>query len=109
MKPIPKSILTHSATLTEVVQDEWQKETERTIAQLQHIRVEETESHSYDKDNRQNSLSAVLFFDCHNSRPVNVSFSEDQRIHFGDMVFRIRNIILVSDKQAVHHYELELE
>ncbi len=109
MKPIPKQILIHSAELMTVAQDNWQNETTEVVADLKHIRIEDAKTRTSDKDNRQNALSAVLFFDCHNSRPRGTVFAVDQRIRFGTDLYRIGKIRTIYDNRTVHHYELELE
>lgn len=109
MKPIPKQILIHSAELMSITQDKWQNETTEVVAELKHIRIEDAKTRTSDKDNRQNALSAVLFFDCHNSRPRGTVFAVDQRIRSGTTLYRIKQIRTIYDNRAAHHYELELE
>lgn len=108
MKPIPKNLLIHSAQLAEISKDEWQNETQKPLADLQHIRIEPSSKLVTDKQNRQITLSAVLFFDCKNSRPKAVEFSHGQKIVFNSMEYTVETIELLYDGKKLHHYELGL-
>ncbi len=108
MKPIPKSLLIHSATLLSVVRDEWQSETLNPIATLKNVRFEPLSKLVTDKQNRQITISAVLFFDCRSSTPKDVRFSHGQKIKFGENEYTIEVIEPIYDNKKLHHYEIGL-
>ena len=108
MLPIPKNLLIHSAMLRTVSEDKWQSETVQTTAELTKIRVEPSSKLVTAKDNRQVSLSAVLFFDCKNSRPCDVNFKHGQKIVFQGTEYTIETIEKLYDNSRLHHYELGL-
>ena len=108
VKPIPRRLLIHTATLSDVTLSAFQSESLRTVAVLQHVRIETSEKLVITKDNRQISLAATLFFDCRNSKPSYVQFSVGQRITFAGAVYRIETVEPVYDDTRLHHYELGL-
>ena len=108
VKPIPRRLLIHSATLSDVSMDAFQSESLATVAELQHIRIEPSTKQITTKDNRQVNLSAVLFYCCKNSRPRGVVFLPGQRVTFGGAVFRAETIEPIYDDAKLHHYELGL-
>ncbi len=108
VKPIPRRLLIHTATLSDVTLSAFQSESLRTVAVLQHVRIETSEKLVITKDNRQISLAATLFFDCRNSRPASVQFTVGQRITFSGAVYRIETVEPVYDDTRLHHYELGL-
>lgn len=109
MKPIPKRLLIHSAKLMEVSTDNtWQDEETADIAQLEKIRIEPISKLVTDKDNRQITLSAVLFYDCKNSRPENQSFSQGQKVIWNGIEHVIETVEPLYDGNKLHHYELGL-
>ena len=108
MKPIPKNLLIHHAKLMAVTMDEWQSETLSTVADLKHIRIEPSSKLVTDKQNRQITLSAVLFYDLRNSTPKNVEVSLGQKIVFGGKEYTVEMIEPIYDDKKLHHYELGL-
>ena len=108
MLAIPKNLLIHSALLQSVSKDKWQSETLNTIAELKKIRVDPSSKLITSKDNRQITLSAVLFYDCKNSRPCKISFEHGQKIAFNGNTYTIETIEELYDNRKLHHYELGL-
>lgn len=107
-KPIPKCLLIHSAVLYEVSEGKWQDEKRTVTAELSHIRIEPCTKLVSDKDNRSVEISAVLFYDCCNSRPKAVEFAEGQRVEFGGKLYRVQSIERISDDRRLHHLEVGL-
>lgn len=107
-KPIPKSLLIHSAVLYKVSEDNWQGEKRDPIAELSHVRIEPCTKLVADKENRSVEISAVLFYDCCNSRPKAVEFAEGQRVDFGGRLYRVQSIERISDDKRLHHLEVGL-
>lgn len=109
MKPIPEKLLIHKAELKEISTDNaWQEEQLNDIATLEKIRIEPISKLVTAKDNRQITLSAVLFYDCKNSIPKGVNFQHGQRIFWNGMEYAIETIEPLYDGKKLHHYELGL-
>lgn len=108
MLAIPKNLLIHSAVLQSVTEDKWQSETTENIAELKKIRIDPSSKLVTSNDNRQITLSAVLFFDLRNSRPMNILFEHGQKILFGGNIYTIETIEKLYDDKKLHHYELGL-
>lgn len=109
MKPMPKALLIHSAKLLEVsTENTWQSEETAEIATLKNIRIEPLSKLVTAKDNTQVTLTAVLFYDCKNSRPSGVAFKQGQKVVFNGVEHIVETIELLYDGQKLHHYELGL-
>lgn len=108
MRPIPKKLLIHLAELKTVTKNEWQEETTTTVADLKYIRIEPASKLVADKQNRQITISAVMFYDCRNSRPKAVEFAHGQRICWNGKDYTIEAIEPLYDGNKLHHYELGL-
>lgn len=109
MRPIPKRLLIHTAELKTVgINNTWHDEETTDIAQLKKIRIEPCSRLVTAKDNRQITLSAVLFYDCKNSRPKNQIFSQGQKVIWHDIEHIIETIEPLYDDNKLHHYELGL-
>lgn len=107
-RPIPCSLLIHSAVLYQVSENAWQSETRTELAQLSHVRIEPASRLVVGKDNRSAEISAVLFYDCRNSRPRAIEFAEGQRVEFGGKLYRIQSIDRIYDNRRLHHLEVGL-
>ncbi|MFR0881366.1 MAG: putative minor capsid protein [Oscillospiraceae bacterium] len=106
---MPKALLIHSAKLLEVsTENTWQSEETAEIATLKNIRIEPLSKLVTAKDNTQVTLTAVLFYDCKNSRPSGVSFKQGQKIIFNSIEYIVETIEPLYDGQKLHHYELGL-
>ena len=108
MKPIPKRLLIHSATLKGVTRDAWQSETLAPIAALTHVRIDPSAKLVTDKQNRQVTLTAEMIYDCRNSSPRDTAFTEGQKVLFAGREYTIETIALLYDEEKLHHYELGL-
>ncbi len=107
MKPIPRSMLIHSATLYDVRENPWQEQELVELAQLTHIRVEPASKMIITSDNRSVTLSATLFYDCRNSQP-GVEFKPGYIIEFDGRRYRVETVELLYDRQKLHHLEVGL-
>ena len=108
MKPIPKSLLIHSAELQEVVEDEWQNEKVQSSTALMRVRIEPMSKLVTSSNNRTVTLSATLFYDCRNSRPAGVEFRQGQRLVFGGREYIVETVEELFDKGKLHHLEVGL-
>lgn len=107
MKPIPKTLLIHSAKLLEITEGTWQEESEKEIAVLKNVRVEPAGKMIVTNDNRSVTLSAVLFFDCRNSSP-RVEIKCGNYIEFDGEKYRVETVERLYDRARLHHLEVGL-
>jgi hypothetical protein len=108
MRPIPRTLLIHAATLAQAVVDEYGSETLSTLAQLQNVRVEADCSETLMNDDTRSSLSALLLYDAHNSRPRGIAFEPGQRVVYNSVRYRVQAVEELYDGRRLHHVELNL-
>lgn len=107
MKPIPKSLLIHSAVLYEVNENAWQETEKKELAKMSRIRIEPSSKMVVTSNNRSVTLSATLFYDCRNSLPA-VEFKPGYLVEFGGKTYRVELVEVLYDKQKLHHLEVGL-
>lgn len=107
MKPIPRSLLIHSATLYDVRENSWQEQELVELAKLTHIRVEPASKMIITSDNRSVTLSATLFYDCRNSLP-GVEFKPGYLVEYDGKRYRVETVEVFYDRQKLHHLEVGL-
>lgn len=107
MRPIPRSLLIHSAVLYEERENSWQERELVELAKLTHIRVEPASKMMITSDNRSVTLSATLFYDCRNSLPT-VEFKPGYIVEFGGRKYRVETVEPLYDRQKLHHLEVGL-
>ena len=109
MRPIPKSLLIHTAQLQGIVgKNSWGKETVTDPVDLKYIRLEPSTKYIRDKQNNEIQLAAVLFYDCHNSQPKNQEFHADQVFSIHGEKYRVQLVEPLYDGRKLHHYEIGL-
>lgn len=111
MRPIPKRLLIHRASAITETQDPdsaFESKVTETTVPLSYIRVEPSGALTVSKQNEQVRLSAVLIFDCKNSRPKGYDFSHEPRIEYNGQKYDIVGIGKFYDGRKLHHYEVEL-
>ena len=108
MKPIPKTLLIHSAELFEEKEGGWQEPAREKIAELSRIRIEPCSRLVQTDSNRSVTLEATLFYDCRNSSPANVEFKQGQRLTFGGELYKIELVEPLYDNKRLHHLEVGL-
>lgn len=106
MKAIPKKLLIHDAVLKREKKSEWGSGALETVTELSRIRIEPSSRITRDKNNVEYQLTAILFFDCKNSRPSNQEFREDDIIDFHGSLHRIISVEPLYDERKLHHYEM---
>lgn len=106
MKPIPKSLLPHSAALKSATIDAWQKPVDTPIAALEHVRVEPSSKIIKSKDNTEKQLAAVMFYDVRNSSPKNQAFAAGQVVVFDGARYEIELVDKLYDARHLHHLEI---
>lgn len=107
MRPIPRSLLIHSAVLYEERENSWQERELVELAKLSHVRVEPASKMIITSDNRSVTLSATLFYDCRNSLP-GVEFKPGYIVEFGGKRYRVETVEVFYDRQKLHHLEVGL-
>ena len=109
MRPIPKSLLIHSAQLQGVSEkNSWGKETLTDPVDLKYIRLEPSTKYVRDKQNNEIQLAAVLIYDCHNSRPKGQTFHDGQIFSFNAERYQVQLVEPLYDGRRLHHYEIGL-
>ena len=107
MKPIPKSLLIHSAALYEETEGKWQEQEKKELAKLSRVRIEPSSKMIISSNNRSVTLSATLFYDCRNSLPT-VEFNPGYLVEFEGKTYRVELVEVLYDKQKLHHLEVGL-
>lgn len=107
MRPIPKRLLIHTATLYQRVNvDKWGKGELNGGQELSNIRIDPSKQIIRDKNNAEVQLAATLFYDCRNSRPSDASFEVDQVVDFNGQKHQIKTVEPLYDNSKLHHYEI---
>ena len=107
IKAIPKKLLIHRVThSTEGEEDRWGNTTLVNQKELTHVRVEPSSKVIRDKNGAEVQLAATLFYDCKNSRPIGMTFSNGEVITFNGQKHSIQLIEPLYDGEKLHHYEL---
>jgi hypothetical protein len=109
MKPIPKKLLIHSATIKAVTStDRWGNKTTGAPVDLKYVRFEPSTKIIRDKQNNELQLSSTMFYDCKNSEPASAEFTKDTIITFNGTDYKVEVIEPLYDGHKLHHYELGL-
>lgn len=108
MRPIPRRLLPHSATLkTPGAADAWQQ---AIYAQrsLIHVRLEPSDKIIASNDNTQRQLVCTMFFDCRNSAPRGTEFFAGQKIVWNEREMTVMTAERFYDGNRLHHWEVGL-
>lgn len=109
MRPIPKRLLIHKITVESVTsKDRWGKEITVPAHDLEYIRMEPSTKIVRGKDNVEIQLAAILFFDCHYSRPRDQKFVDGMILGFNGEKYRVATVEPLYDEGRLHHYEVGL-
>lgn len=108
MRPIPRQLLIHNADLlTPTGTDIWHETTYQSVS-LARVRVDPSTKLVRSKDNTEVQLSAVLIYDCRNSRPQGVCIAAGQCVDWGGTRYRVATVEPLYDGQRLHHWEVGL-
>lgn len=111
-RPIPRAMLPHEATHKYGIQtdDGWGNKAHHSSQTLKFVRFEPSSKLVMTKDNNEVQLSAVMFFDCKNSTPVDAIFTAGDLLNrTGGAAYTIvGGVEPICAKNSAHHYELEL-
>lgn len=109
MRPIPRSLLIHSAMLRlPAGVDVWQKPINSVSIDLSYIRIDPSSKVIISKDNTEMQLSSTLIYDCRNSRPLDITFAPEQIITWQDRDYKVITAEPLYDGIRLHHWELGL-
>ena len=107
MRPIPKKLLIHKATLYKRLKvDKWGAVTLDGGQEIERVRMEPSRQIIRDKNNAEIQLAAMLFYDCRNSYPHGIGFEVDDIIDFCGQKHQIKSIEPLYDGSRLHHYEI---
>ncbi len=107
MRPIPRALLIHDATLYLSAPDAGQDEPPAAV-QLRHVRVEPAATQEKTDGDTHTRASATLLYDVRNSLPQNVAFVPGQTVAFQGTNYRVETVKTLFDGRRAHHVELEL-
>lgn len=105
MRPIPKSMLIHSAAVSKEINSDWSSSNLERLGMLKDIRLEPSSKVVRDKNNKEIQLSATLFFDCKNSEGDTALLKEDNILDFQGDRYRIVAVDPLYERRRLHHYE----
>lgn len=110
MVSIPRAALPHAAQLSPCTgSDSWGKEEYGKAVSLRYVRLEPSSRIVRDKQNTERQLLAVMFYDCKNSLPAGITFTDGSKVSFGGHEYTVAVVdTLYADGSAPHHYELGL-
>jgi len=101
-------MLIHAATLQTVGKDAWQTVTATTVANLTQIRIDPSSKQIIAPDGTTKQLTATLFYDVRNSKPVGTTFALGQLVVFGSSTYLVESIEPLYEARKLHHYEVGL-
>lgn len=108
MRPIPKFLLIHSATLKkESAENVWGKKT-NTSTSLSSVRFEPVNVRHWNVQEGLPEATVRMFFDCRNSVPFGMAFDTGDVITFNSRDYTITSVSSLYDERGLHHYEVYL-
>lgn len=109
IKAIPKALLIHTVSHAHAVdEDRWGNEVLKDEQKLKYVRMEPSSKVVRDKNNVEVQLAATMFYDCRNSRPKGMEFSEDDIVIFNGQKHCIQTVEPLYDGERLHHIEMGL-
>ena len=108
MRPIPRAMLPHHATLSRAPEDAYGDETPTPLAELTRVCVEVDEAASHTDGNTRGGKTALLVYDARHSRPAGVTFSPGQRVLFQGAAYRVETVEPLYAAGRLHHVEVGL-
>ena len=108
MRPIPKRVLIHSATLMhETAPDIWGN-SGTTDTDLTFIRIDPSDKLVNTSENQERILESLMLYDFKNSRPLNQTFEKNDKLLFDGKTYTIISIEKCHDRNSLHHLEIGL-
>lgn len=107
--PIPKRVLCHTVLHTYgIVKNKMGDVSTSNTRTISNVRVEPTSKVVFGKDQREKQLTGLMFYDCTNSSPQNVTFVEGDTITLNGIERRVQTVDLQYGAQNLHHIEVGL-
>ncbi len=107
VKPMPKEILIHEVVYEEYEEKGRHGNSFKEPVTLKHVLIQPISSINRTSNVDNLAYNSLMFFDCVNSAPADVTFTKKSRITFNEetmIVDKVNPIYTFS----LHHYELEL-
>ena len=109
MKPIPKRLLIHTVTIKSPTGiDRMGVKTYTEPVEIKHVRLEPISKRIQSKDKQDLQLSTLMFYDCKNSYPSTLNFTQGQVVTFNGLELIIQVVEPLYDERKLHHYEVGL-
>lgn len=109
INPVPKHLLPHSAILIPITKDDWGGEVDGDPVTVTNVRIEPSRDIVLSKENTEQRLRALLFFDAVNSAPADVKWTEGSKVIHESITYHIASIEpLYALKDTPHHWEIGL-
>lgn len=108
MRPIPVSLLIHSATLNDVSLDENFSQLDTEVAALHQVRFEPSTRVVVGTDNADVQCTAMLFFDAISSIPQGLEIKVEQSIIWEGRRYIVQAVRPLYDNRKLHHLEVDL-
>ena len=108
MRPIPRMLLTDTATVTGARGGAYGDQPAAPIAELTHVYVEEERSATVTGNNVQGEYRATLVYDARHSHPKAVVFQPGQAITCHGREYRVERVAEYCTGERLHHVEVEL-
>lgn len=105
---IPAHLLIHSATLNDVIKDEWGLVQDKLVSELVRVRFEPSTRLVKDANGEDIQCTALLFVDMVNSYPANLVISVGQSIVWDGQRYIVQDIHRLYDEIKLHHLEVDL-
>lgn len=107
-RPIPVSLLIHSAALNDVITDNYQAEQDNLAAMLYHVRIEPSERVVTNANGTDIQCTAMMFVDAQNSQPPGIVISVGQSVVWEGIRYKVADVQRLYDETKLHHLEVEL-
>ena len=108
MRPIPRSMLCHTAQLLTVTADSYGLEATALYATLEYVHVAIKGQDDHTQLGTRREYRGLLIYDTRTSVPPGVTFALGQRVRYAGTLYRIEAIRPLYDGQRLHHYEVTL-
>lgn len=108
MRPIPKAMLIHSATLCRVFADEYGNPTDQQTAVLEQVRFEPRRRLIRTRDNTELQSRLTLFVDARASTPHGVEICVGDAVWWLGERFVVADVQALYDARRLHHWEVTL-
>lgn len=105
---IPAHLLIHSATLFDVVKDEYGPTQDKLASELVRVRFEPSTRVIASASGADIQCTARLFVDMVNSYPANVVISVGQAILWDGQRYLVQDVRRLYDEIKLHHLEVDL-